>query len=132
MKQRILRILPKLAFFVVLLVLCFAGMRGEPVPQVFENQDKLHHWAGFFCLTVSAFLAFPRTRLIWLLVLPLLGSMLIELEQSLLPLRTASLGDMEANALGVLCGMLVILAWRGYQDRKLKKASQITSPDFSD
>ena len=125
MKQRILRVLPKLAFFVILLVLCFAGMRGEPVPQLYENQDKLHHWAGFFCLTVSAFLAFPGTGLIWLLVLPLLGSMLIELEQSLMPLRTASLGDIVANALGVLCGMVVILAWRGYQTMKLKKRSPI-------
>jgi VanZ family protein len=126
MKRRILRVLPKLSFFVVLLVLCFAGMRGEPVPEVFENQDKLHHWAGFFCLTVSAFLAFPRIRLIWLLLWPLVGSMLIELEQSLLPLRTASLGDMVANALGVLCGLVIVLSWRGYQGRKLKKASLVT------
>ncbi|VVO90132.1 hypothetical protein PS903_02240 [Pseudomonas fluorescens] len=131
MKQRILRVLPKLAFFVILLVLCFAGMRGEPVPQVFENQDKLHHWVGFLCLTVSAFLAFPRTRLIWLLVLPLVGSMLIELEQSLLPLRTASLSDMMANALGVLSGLVVILVWRGYQGLRLKKASRMTSSDVS-
>lgn len=131
MKQRILRVLPKLAFFVILLVLCFAGMRGEPVPQVFENQDKLHHWAGFFCLTVSAFLAFPRTRLIWLLVLPLLGSMLIELEQSLMPLRTASLGDMMANALGVLCGIVVVLVVRGYQITRRKKDSLVTSPGAS-
>ncbi|WP_338922357.1 VanZ family protein [Pseudomonas silesiensis] len=125
MKQRILRILPKLAFFVILLVLCFAGMRGEPVPQVYENQDKLHHWAGFFCLTVSAFLAFPKTRLIWLLLWPLVGSMLIELEQSLMPLRTASLGDMVANALGVLCGMVVIFTWRAYQAMKFKGRSSI-------
>ncbi|MDQ0125860.1 VanZ family protein [Pseudomonas lini] len=123
MRQRILRVLPKMAFIVILLVLCFAGMRSEPVPQVFENQDKLHHWAGFFCLTMSAFLAFPQTRLIWLLVLPLVGSMLIELEQSLMPLRTASLGDMVANALGVLCGMVVIFTWRGYQAMKLEARS---------
>jgi VanZ family protein len=131
MKQSLLRVVPKLAFFVILLVLCFAGMRGEPVPQVFENQDKLHHWAGFFCLTVSAFLAFPRTRLIWLLVWPLLGSMSIELEQSLMPLRTASLGDMVANALGVLCGMVVVLMVRGYQITRRKKDSLATSPDVS-
>ncbi|WP_224789536.1 hypothetical protein [Pseudomonas fluorescens] len=43
----------------ILLVRCFAGMRGELVPQVYENQDKLHLWVGFFCLTVSAFLACP-------------------------------------------------------------------------
>ncbi len=127
MKQRILQALPKLAFFVILLVLCFAGMRGEPVPQVFENQDKLHHWAGFACLTVSAYLAFPGTRLIWLLFWPLVGSMVIELEQSLMPLRTASLGDMLANATGVMCGMLVILAWRGYRNTQLKKASELAS-----
>ncbi|WP_263597344.1 hypothetical protein [Pseudomonas fluorescens] len=51
--------------------------------------------------------------------------MLIELQQSLLPLRTASLGDMVANALGVLFGILVILTWRGYQTMKLKKRSPI-------
>lgn len=123
MKQRILRVLPKLTFFVSLLVLCFAGMRGEPMPQVFENQDKLHHWAGFACLTVSAYLAFPGTRLVWLLFWPLLGSMLIELEQSLMPLRTASWGDMVANATGVLCGMVVVLVLRGHQKSRLKKAS---------
>jgi VanZ family protein len=128
MKQRILRVLPKLAFFVILLVLCFAGMRGEPVPQVFENQDKLHHWAGFFCLTVSAFLAFPRTRIIWLLLWPLVGAMLIELEQSLMPLRTASLGDMVANSLGVLCGMVFVLVVRRYQITRRKKDSLVTSP----
>jgi VanZ family protein len=128
MKQRILRVLPKLAFFVILLVLCFAGMRGEPVPQVFENQDKLHHWAGFACLTVSAYLAFPATRLFWLLFWPLVGSMLIELEQSFMPLRSASWGDMVANALGVLCGMVAILVWRGYLKARLKKASLVASP----
>lgn len=131
MMQRVLRLLPKLAFFVILLVLCIAGMRGEPVPQVFENQDKLHHWAGFACLTVSAYLAFPGTRLIWLLIWPLLASMLIELEQSFMPLRSASWGDMVANATGVLCGMVAILLWRRYQRNRLNKTSLVTSPDVN-
>ncbi|MGE8152652.1 VanZ family protein [Pseudomonas vancouverensis] len=125
MKQRILQVLPKLAFFVILLVLCVAGMRGEPVPQVFENQDKLHHWAGFACLTVSAYLAFPSTRLIWLFIWPLVGSMVIELEQSFMPLRSASWGDMVANATGVTCGMLVVLALRGYRNARLKKVVEL-------
>ncbi|MCY1455774.1 hypothetical protein D9M71_729320 [compost metagenome] len=97
------------------------------MPQVFENQDKLHHWAGFACLTVSAYLAFPGTRLIWLLFWPLVGSVVIELEQSFMPLRSASWGDMVANATGVTCGMLVILAWRGYRNTQLKKASELAS-----
>ena len=115
MKQRIMRALPKLVFCLILLVLCYAGLRGEPVPQVFNGEDKLHHWAGFASLTLSAYLAFPGTRLFWLLLWPLLGSMAIELEQSLLPLRSASWGDMLANALGVVSGMLAILVWRRYQ-----------------
>ena len=116
MKQRILRIMPKLAFFVILLVLCFAGMRGEPVPQLYENQDKLHHLAGFFCLTVSAFLAFPKTRLIWLLLWPLVGSMLIGLEQNLMPLGTASLGDMGGLMPLVFCAGCWLF-WRGVDIR---------------
>lgn len=115
MKQQIMRALPKLVFCLILLVLCFAGLRGEPVPQVFDGEDKLHHWAGFACLTLSAYLAFPGTRLFWLLLWPLLGSMAIELEQSFIPLRSASWGDMLANAMGVASGMLAIVVLRRYQ-----------------
>lgn len=114
MKPLLLRTLPKLALCLILLVLCFAGLHGEPVPQVFDGEDKLHHWAGFACLTLSAYLAFPRTRLFWLLLWPLLGSMIIELEQTFLPLRSASWGDMLANALGVASGLLAILVVRRY------------------
>jgi VanZ family protein len=131
MKQQLLRALPKLVFCLILLVLCFAGLRSEPVPQLFNDQDKLHHWAGFACLTLSAYLAFPGTRLFWLLLWPLLGSMAIELGQSFLPQRSASLGDMLANALGVTCGMLAILVFRRYQNRKLKKAPLPTSQSVS-
>jgi len=126
MKQRMMRVLPKLSFFVILLVLCYAGLRNEPVPQAFNEQDKLHHWAGFFCVTFSAYLSFPRTRLFWLLLWPLLGSMAIELEQSFQPLRSTSWGDMAANATGVLCGVVAIVVWRGRQNAKLNKASPLT------
>lgn len=105
MKQLLLRALPKLALCLILLVLCYAGLRSAPVPQVFDGEDKMHHWAGFACLTLSAYLAFPRPRLFWLLLWPLLGSMAIELGQTFLPLRSASWGDMLANALGVASGM---------------------------
>ncbi|MNF12496.1 hypothetical protein D3C80_2140030 [compost metagenome] len=52
--------------------------------------------------------------------------MVIELEQSFQPLRSASWGDMAANATGVLCGMVAILVWRGRQNAKLKKATVLT------
>lgn len=101
--------LARVAFCAVLLAILLAGLRSDPVPEAFENQDKLHHWAGFACLTFSAWLAFPRTSLLWLLLGPLGISVGIELVQGLEPLRTASWGDMLANVLGVLSGILAVL-----------------------
>ncbi|MFZ6049012.1 VanZ family protein [Pseudomonas sp. CR3202] len=104
--------LARLAFCAVLLVILVAGLRSNPVPEAFSNQDKLHHWAGFACLTVSAWLAFPRTPFLWLMLGPLATSVGIELVQGLEPLRTASWGDMLANGVGVLSGILAILVMR--------------------
>ncbi len=104
--------LARLGFCAVLLVILVAGLRSDPVPEAFSNQDKLHHWAGFACLTVSAWLAFPRTALLWLLLGPLAISVGIELVQALEPMRTASWGDILANVLGVVSGILAILVLR--------------------
>ncbi|MFC5694266.1 teicoplanin resistance protein VanZ [Pseudomonas sp. GCM10022186] len=104
--------LARLAFCAVLLVILVAGLRSDPVPEAFENQDKLHHWIGFACLTLSAWLAFPGVGLRWLALGSLLVSIGVELGQELLPLRTASMGDIAANVIGVLCGMAVVLVLR--------------------
>lgn len=104
--------LARVTFCAVLLVILVAGLRSDPVPEVFSNQDKLHHWAGFACLTICAWLAFPRTALFWLLLGPLGLSIGIELVQALEPHRTASWGDVLANALGVLSGILAVLVVR--------------------
>ncbi|MBT8765782.1 VanZ family protein [Metapseudomonas boanensis] len=104
--------LARFAFCLVLAVVLMAGLSSDPVPEAFDNQDKLHHWAGFACLTLSAWLAFPRARLPWLFLWPFLLSVGIELGQELLPLRTASWADIAANVLGVLSGILCTLALR--------------------
>ncbi|MNG13730.1 VanZ like family protein [compost metagenome] len=106
--------LARLGFCAVLLVILLAGLRSDPVPEAFNNQDKLHHWAGFACLTVSAWLAFPRTRLPWLFLWPFLVSVGVELGQELLPLRTASLADILANVVGVLSGIGCTLVLRRF------------------
>ena len=106
--------LARFAFCLVLLVILLAGLRSDPVPEAFDNQDKLHHWAGFACLTLSAWLAFPRASLPWLFLWPFLISVGIELGQELLPLRTASWADIVANVLGVLSGMACVLVLRRY------------------
>jgi len=96
-----LRALP---FIAVLAVILFSGLRPEPVPQVFEQQDKLHHLLGFAALMFTLRLAFPQWRVRWAIAASLAAAVLIELAQSLLPNRWASLGDMLANTLGVLLG----------------------------
>lgn len=96
-----LRALP---FLIVLAAILFSGLRPEPVPQVFDQQDKLHHMLGFAALTFTLRLAFPQWRAFWTIAASLGAATLIEVGQSLLPNRQASLGDMLANTLGVLLG----------------------------
>lgn len=96
-----LRVLP---FLAVLTVILFTGLRPEPVPQVFDQQDKLHHLLGFAALMFTLRLAFPQWRVFWAVAASLAAAVLIEGAQSLMPNRWASWGDMLANTLGVLLG----------------------------
>jgi len=100
-----------LGFGAVTLVLLCAGLRERPFEQMFAEEDKLHHVLGFLVFALSARLAFPRGRWLWIALGCLLVGLLIEVVQGWLPLRTASLGDMLANSLGVVSGLLI--AWRG-------------------
>lgn len=100
---RLARLLP---FSAVAVVILASGLNSEPVPELFTHQDKLHHLAGFAALSLTARLAFPRLAIAWLVAWTLSAALLIELGQGLLPLRTPSLGDMLANALGVASGLV--------------------------
>ncbi len=107
-----------LPFIAVLAVLIFSGLKPEPVPQVFDDQDKLHHLCGFAAFMFTLRLAFPRWHVFWAAVLSLATGLLIEVGQSFLPNRQASLGDMLANSLGVLVGWgCWYLASRWYRRR---------------
>lgn len=100
-----------LAFITVTLILLFAGLRPQPIPELFSQEDKLHHWVGFLVFACSCRLAFPGVKLRWIALGCLLTGVLIEGAQELLPLRTASPYDMLANSFGVLTGLL-IAPWR--------------------
>ncbi len=91
-------------FTAVLAVILFSGLKPEPVPQMFEQQDKLHHLLGFAALMFTLRLAFPRWRLFWAVLASLSAALAIEIAQGLQPHRTASVADMLANTLGVLLG----------------------------
>lgn len=115
--------MPYLRVSIFLAVLCtvlFAGLNPEPVPQLFNQQDKLHHLLGFAALTFSMRLAFARGRFLWLALASLAAALLIELGQGFLPQRSASLGDMLANTLGVMLGWA---AWRVAQQLSRSRPS---------
>ncbi len=71
-----LRVLP---FLIVLAVVLFAGLKPEPVPQLFSQQDKLHHMMGFAALVFTLRLAFPRLPIFWGVGLTLVAALGIEM-----------------------------------------------------
>lgn len=100
-----------LFFFVVSGVLLTAGLRAQPIPEAFSQEDKLHHLMGFLALSFSCRLAFLRVKLRWIALGCLLTGVLIEYAQGLMPLRTASAYDALANAFGVTIGLLLAWHW---------------------
>lgn len=96
-----------LLFLAVCAGLLFTGLHNRPIPQVFAQEDKLHHFIGFFALAFSCRLAFLHIRLVWLAIGCVLAGLLIEYAQALLPLRTASFYDALANTAGVTLGLAV-------------------------
>ena len=93
-----------LPFILVFAIILFTGLRPDPIPEAFDQQDKLHHLLGFAALMFSLRLAFTHWRLVWTVAMSLTVAFLIEVGQSFLPGRQASYGDMAANTLGVLLG----------------------------
>ena len=100
-----------LAFAMVTAILLFAGLRAQPIPELFAEEDKIHHWIGFLVFACSCRLAFPNVKFVWTALGCLLIGVLIELAQGLMPLRTASPYDMLAKSIGVLMGLLISRYW---------------------
>ena len=98
-----------LLFLAVCAGLLFAGLRARPIALVFAQEDKLHHFMGFFALAFSCRLAFLPVKLHWIAIGCVLAGVLIEYAQALITLRTASFYDALANTAGVALGLLV--AW---------------------
>lgn len=102
-------------FVLCVTLFCYGVFRPEPPPQLFQDSDKLWHVLAFIGLSVSTRLAFVRISgwLLWPLLFGL--APLVEgLQQWLQASRHFSLGDIQANLLGVfvallLCGALHLL-----------------------
>ncbi|PTQ70665.1 VanZ family protein [Pseudomonas sp. GV071] len=106
------RIVLVVLFLAVLASVLLGGLSPKPLPQVFAYQDWLYHAAAFAALVFFARVAFPRTLTFWTVLYCLLLALLIEFVHGLMPARTASVGDMFANVVGVLLGMGLALLWK--------------------
>jgi VanZ family protein len=96
------RWLPLLLVFAVLLG---AGLSARPVPEVFPEQDKLHHLLGFLAFGWALLWASPRLGFAGVTLAGLLLAGAIEAGQAAwLPARTASPWDALAGLGGVWLG----------------------------
>jgi len=102
------RWLMRAVFIAVLAAVLYAGLRQQPVPEVFNQEDKLYHVLGFAALAVCTRLAFPRRGWWWQVLGALAIGGGIELLQNMQPARVGSLWDFVADAIGVGIGWLLL------------------------
>lgn len=94
---------------------------GPPPTGLAPGEDKLLHIAAFFALTVLGALAFYRSS-VWAPAVGLLaGGIAIELVQGIPAIkRSMSLGDVAADAAGIVAGLVLVaaarLVWRGLRN----------------
>ncbi|MFT5236079.1 MAG: VanZ family protein [Shewanella sp.] len=70
-------------------------------PQAIPNMDKIGHFGSFFCLAYLTHFAF-KPKWYQLAIMLACYGIFIELVQSTLPYRSASVADFVADMLGVL------------------------------
>lgn len=95
-------------FVLVFGFLLYAGLRQQPVPELFHEEDKLYHLIGFAAFIACARLAFPRGAWWWQAAGALALGAGIELGQNLQPARIGSIWDFLFDALGVGLGLLLV------------------------
>lgn len=97
----------RMGFFLVCCAAFVYGVfRPEPPPNLFEDSDKAMHVLAFGTLAFSIRLAFARVRGAWLWPLLIALAPVMEwLQHVVQPGRHFSLGDIQANLLGVAAAL---------------------------
>lgn len=103
----------KLALAVAFIVISYLVFSRPTYSQNIPNLDKIGHFGSFFCLSYLTYLAF-RPRWYWLALVLASYAVLIELVQSRLPYRSASLGDILADFTGIILFYFSLWAYRKY------------------
>ncbi len=103
------RTVPFLIVLAVTLVMLFSP--GSTVPSGPPYSDKVTHLLMFLALAVAARYAGFRAR--WVLLGGLLYAAVSEIVQAVLPIeRSGSVWDWAADAVGVLVGLGLVVAWQ--------------------
>lgn len=90
----------KLALAVAFVVISYLVFSRPTYSQSIPHIDKIGHLGSFFCLSYLTYLAF-RPRWYWLSLVLASYAVIIELVQSRLPYRSASVGDVLADFAGI-------------------------------
>ncbi|WP_299493149.1 VanZ family protein [uncultured Shewanella sp.] len=100
----------KIALFISLILISYLVFsRPNYSPSWIPHFDKLAHAFSFFILTLLTYYAFkPKYYLIMAFLISY--AIIIEVVQSALPYRTASLGDLIADFVGISSFYILLLA----------------------
>jgi VanZ family protein len=92
----------RLALIGALAAITFLATTRQEYPLVKDLSDKANHILAFYVLALLVDFSFPKEKLGFAKVSALLTyGLLIEITQSFLPNRTASLLDLVANGVGI-------------------------------
>ena len=118
--------LPLIVYWIILLIA--TSIPAQSVPS-FGVGDKVNHLLAYFILSIFLYLTFSfqeksivakRNAVLLTIAITLLYGVLDELHQMLIPGRSAELLDWTADAVGAVCGVLII----SFLLKKFKKKAE--------
>ena len=114
----------------VLVVVVLAVFAWHPagLPQAFAQQDKLVHLLGFAAFALTLRLGLPALSRPEYAGVLLLAASALELGQTFLPTRTASLGDLVADGIGAVLGFALADAWRQWRSSMTAVPAEVAFP----
>ena len=106
------------AFALAVLVVSYLVFSKPNYPVTFNNMDKVGHILSFFGLAFLAYFAF-KPKWYWMWSVLTFYAILIEVIQSQIPYRSASVADVVADVFGIGLFYLFLFVFRKYQAIKL-------------
>ncbi|QYJ80523.1 VanZ family protein [Shewanella acanthi] len=103
----------KIALAIAFVSISYLVFSRPSYPQNIPNLDKIGHLGSFFCLSYLTFLAF-KPKWYWLASVLTGYAILIELVQSRLPYRSASMADVVADLAGIALFYFCLWAYGKY------------------